>query len=466
MTNLQPSQAAAELLRRRAIRSSLTDWCRHAGFEPAAHHRLLISKLEAVARGEIDRLAVFMPPGSAKSTYASVLFPPWFLAQNPQAAVIAASHTQELADHWGRRVRNVIAQETRTLGIELAPDSAAAGRWELSQGGAYFAAGVGGSITGRRADLAIIDDPVKSREDADSDRARNRVWDWYKSDLYTRLKPGARVVLIQTRWHEDDLAGRLLTSGDGWDVLSLPAVAERDDALGRPEGQALWPEWESGDELDRKRKMVGEREWLALYQQRPTADQGTYFRRDWFSETYTEKPSHLNVYISGDFAVTPGDGDFTELGVWGVDKAGTLYVLDWWHGQTSADIWVTALLALVQKWRPLFFVGETGPIRRAVEPLMERMMQERRIYCAMEWLSHSGGNKEALCRSFQAMAAQKRVRFPKDARWSERVLDQLLRFPSAKYDDAVDTCGLVGRFLDKMPAASDDGLLCQTVGVV
>lgn len=407
-----------------------------------------------------------MPPGSAKSTYASVLFPPWFLANNPQAAVIAASHTQELADHWGRRVRNVIAQETKTLGIELSADSAAAGRWELSKGGAYFAAGVGGAITGRRADLAIIDDPVKSREDADSDRARNRVWDWYKSDLYTRLKPGARIVLIQTRWHEDDLAGRLLTSGDGWDVLSLPAIAEQDDALGRAPGQALWPEWESGDELDRKRKMVGEREWLALYQQRPTADEGTYFRREWFAETWSAKPDHLNVYISGDFAVTPGDGDFTELAVWGIDRSGTLYALDWWHGQTSADVWVTALLAMVQKWRPLFFVGETGPIRRAVEPLMDRMMQERRIYCAMEWLSHSGGNKEALCRSFQAMAAQKRVRFPKDARWSERVLDQLLRFPSAKHDDAVDACGLVGRFLDKMPAASDDGLLCQTVGVV
>lgn len=407
-----------------------------------------------------------MPPGSAKSTYASVLFPPWFLANNPQAAVIAASHTQELADHWGRRVRNVIAQETKTLGIELSADSAAAGRWELSKGGAYFAAGVGGAITGRRADLAIIDDPVKSREDADSDRARNRVWDWYKSDLYTRLKPGARIVLIQTRWHEDDLAGRLLTSGDGWDVLSLPAIAEQDDALGRAPGQALWPEWESGDELDRKRKMVGEREWLALYQQRPTADEGTYFRREWFAETWSTKPDHLNVYISGDFAVTPGDGDFTELAVWGIDRSGTLYALDWWHGQTSADVWVTALLAMVQKWRPLFFVGETGPIRRAVEPLMDRMMQERRIYCAMEWLSHSGGNKEALCRSFQAMAAQKRVRFPKDARWSERVLDQLLRFPSAKHDDAVDACGLVGRFLDKMPAASDDGLLCQTVGVV
>jgi predicted phage terminase large subunit-like protein len=249
-------------------------------------------------------------------------------------------------------------------------------------------------------------------------------------------------------------------------VLNLPALAEPGDALGRTEGEPLWPEWEGRAELERKRSVVGEREWLSLYQQRPTADQGTYFRREWFANTYSEKPPHLNVYITGDFAVTPGDGDFTELGVWGVAGDGQVYALDWWHGQTTADIWVTALLALIQRWRPLFFAGETGPIRRAVEPLMSRMMQEQRIYCAMEWLSHSGGNKEALCRSFQAMAAQGRIRFPKDSRWAERVVDQLLRFPSAKHDDAVDTCGLFGRFIDKMPGATSSEPIYQSVGVV
>ena len=408
-----------------------------------------------------------MPPGSAKSTYASVLFAAWYMANHPQDAVIAASHTQELADHWGRRVRNLIGQESRSLGIELSADSTAAGRWELSQGGAYFAAGIGGAVTGRRADLAIIDDPVKSRQDADSDVARKRAWDWYKSDLYTRLKPGARIVLIQTRWHEDDLAGQVLAGDDNWHVLSLPAIAGADDPLGRAPGEALWPEWEPLADLERKRKAVGEREWLALYQQTPTADQGTYFRREWFDNRYREVPTHLNVYITGDFAVTQDGGDFTDLGVWGVDDKGDLYALDWWHGQTSADIWVTALLALVQRWRPLFFGGETGPIRRAVEPLLDRMMAEQRTYCAMEWLPHSGGNKESLCRSFQAMAANGRVRFPEDSRWSERVVDQLLRFPAGKHDDAVDACGLIGRLLDKLSTpTSHSGPMVQSVGVV
>lgn len=464
---LSPQDAARELLRRRAVRRSLTEWCRHVGFEPAAHHQLLIRKLEAVSRGEIDRLAVFMPPGSAKSTYASHLFPAWYLAQHPDHALIAASHTQELADHWGRKVRNQIGVDSTTLGITLTADSAAAGRWELVSGGAYFAAGVGGSITGRRADLAIIDDPVKSRQAADSETERNRAWEWYRSDLYTRLKPGARIVLIQTRWHEDDLAGRILAANDGWDVLCLPAIAEAEDPLGRSVGAPLWPSWEDADALERKRKAVGERDWLALYQQRPTADQGTYFRREWFAERYKDAPANLNIYMSGDFAVTPGGGDYTELAVWGVDGAGLIYALDWWHGQASADVWVTAMLSLIQRWRPLFFVGETGPIRRAVEPLMDRMMADQRIYCAMEWLPHSGGNKEALCRSFQAMQAQKRVRWPEQSKWSERVIDQLLRFPAGKYDDAVDACGLIGRFVDQMSARYSYGKeLVQQVSVV
>ena len=187
----------------RAIRRSLTDWARHCGFEPALHHRLLIRNLERVASGEIDRLAVFMPPGSAKSTYTSILFPPWFLARTPNASIIAASHTTELAEKWGRRVRNLVTEHGSTLRLDLSSDSQAAGRWALTSGGEYYAAGVGVGIAGFRADLAVIDDPVRSREDADSQAVRDRTWDWYKTDLLTRLRPGGRVVLIQTRWHEE-----------------------------------------------------------------------------------------------------------------------------------------------------------------------------------------------------------------------------------------------------------------------
>lgn len=445
-------------MQRRAIRSSLTEWARLAGFEPARHHGLLIRELEAITRGGNDRLAIFMPPGSAKSTYASRLFPPWFLAQNPTKSVIAASHTAELAEKWGRSVRNLVQEHAQSLGFGIAKDNQAAGRWATNKGGEYLASGVGGAIAGFRADLGLIDDPVRSREDADSELIRERTWEWYRTDFYTRLKPGAAIVLVQTRWHEDDLAGRILASegdkrdGGQWRVISLPAIAMERDPLGRAPGEALWPEWEPIDHLERKRTVVGPRAWLSLYQQSPTAEEGTYFQRDWW-RYYDALPRDLNIYMSGDFAVTDSGGDYTELAVWGVDPTGDLYALDWWSGQETADVWCDALLDRVDRWKPLRFIGETGPIRRAVEPFLDRRMRERRVYTATEWMPTSNGSKEARARPFQAMTATGRVFWPRKE-WAERVLDQCLRFPAGKHDDAVDTCALIGAYLDKTWAAT------------
>ena len=184
------------------------------GFVPARHHRHLISKLEAVERGEIRRLMVFMPPGSAKSTYASVVFPSWYLGRNPGNSIIHGSHTTELAERWGRRIRNTVndpAYQNIFPNVALAQDSQAAGRWALANGGEYYAAGCGSAIVGFRADLGIIDDPIAGREQADSEREREKIKEWYRSDFYTRLKPNGAIVLIMQRWHEDDLAGWLLT---------------------------------------------------------------------------------------------------------------------------------------------------------------------------------------------------------------------------------------------------------------
>src|SRR5688572_5028167 len=229
--NLQVSrsEAAREMLTRRTIRRSLTEFARLCGFEPARHHLLLIGGLEAVERGDLQNLAVFMPPGSAKSTYTSVLFAAW-LMQRQMANVLAASHTTELAEKWGRRVRNLIVEHRHVLGIDLAPDSQAAGRWSLTTGAEYYAAGVGTGIAGFRAKFGLIDDPIRSRQDADSELIRDRIWDWYINDFRTRLVPGARKVLIQTRWHEDDLAGRALNH-EKWNVIALPAIAEGNDPL-------------------------------------------------------------------------------------------------------------------------------------------------------------------------------------------------------------------------------------------
>ncbi|MCC7017889.1 MAG: terminase, partial [Rhodospirillales bacterium] len=227
---------------------------------------------------------VFMPPGSAKSTYASILFPAWYLGRNPDKHVLASSHTTELAERFGRRVRNIIAEPDygKVFQTRLAADSQAAGRWATQQGGEYYAAGVGSAILGFRADLGLIDDPVAGREAADSEREREKIWEWYKSDFYTRLKPGAAIVLIMQRWREDDLAGRLLDEaekgGEQWEVLRLPMEAEEGDALGREPGEPLWPEWFTSDMREQARR--DPRNWLALYQQRPRAESGGELRRE------------------------------------------------------------------------------------------------------------------------------------------------------------------------------------------
>ena len=389
---------------------------------------------------------IYAPPRHTKSELASRRFPAWYLGRNPNKQLITATYSAEFAQDFGRDVREIVQGEEfkRLFPLRLAQDSTSRGRWHTDKGGVYFAVGVGGPITGRGAHLALIDDPIKNRQDAESQTIRNSVWHWYTSTLRTRLMPGGAIVLICTRWHEDDLAGRLLEAqtqgGEPWEIVSLPAIRYEDG-----ENKALWPEWYPLDELHKIQGAIGPRDWLSLYQQTPTVEQGTYFRREWI-QFYSETPKFMTVYMSGDFAVTDGGGDFTELAVWGVDQHDNVYALDWWHGQTSADVWVKALIDRARRWKPLWFIGETGPIRRAVEPILRKEMEEQKHYVACEWMS--GGDKAANARSFQGMCSVGKVHFPK-TEWAERVIDQLLRFPSGKHDDAVDTCGLFGRYVDK-----------------
>ncbi len=395
---------------------------------------------------------VFMPPGSAKSQYASILFPPWLMARDPSLTVIAASHTQELAERFGRRVRNLITEHSRILGYGLAADSQAAGRWDTEAGGEYFAAGVRGPITGRRADLALIDDPVKSREEADSDIIRERTKDWWRNDLYTRLKPNGRIILIQTRWHEDDLGGWLLEEaskgGDQWDVLSFPALAEQNDVLGRSPGEALWPAWQSSDDLERIKAAVGPRAWSALFQQRPQPDEGSYFQRKWFQRFRPEQePARLRLYGTSDYAVTEDGGDFTVHRIWGVDHQGDLWLIDGWRGQATADVWIERLIDLMAEHKPLAWFGESGVIAKAIEPMLKRRMNERKVWGRLEWLP-SISDKPTRARGFQARAAMNKVHLP-ETQDGDLILDEYLHFPVGKHDDEVDVASLIGRALDQ-----------------
>lgn len=347
---------------RRDCQNSLGAWCIEAltpsGQTPAAHHWLLIRHLDMVARGKIDRLMVLMPPGSAKSTYTSVLFPPWWFGRHPDGTVIAASHTAELAERFGRRVRNLVALNGHVFDYDLSPDNKAAGRWETTKGGEYFAAGVSGSITGRRADLAVIDDPVASKEDAESETVRQRTWDWYRNDLYTRLKPGAAIVLIMTRWHEDDLGGRLLAEaeigGDQWRVLKLPALAtDADDPLGRAANEPLWPEWEDATAIARKRATLGERDFGALFQQDPRPAGTSFFdvADALVNGEPVEPPNNCDVVFAVmDSAIKTGTkNDGTGVVYYAASKhfGHKLTVLDWEIRQIEG--------ALLETWLPVIF---------------------------------------------------------------------------------------------------------------
>lgn len=448
--NLQISrqEAATELLTRRKLRKSLTDYCRLAGFEPAKHHALLIEKLEAVARGEIKRLAVFMPPGSAKSTYASVLFPSWVMPRE-NWNVLAASHTTELAEKWGRRVRNLIGEHALTLNASIAQDNQAAGRWALDSGAEYYAAGVGTGIAGFRAKLGLIDDPIRSRQDADSELIRDRIWDWYINDFCTRLVPGARKVLIQTRWHEDDLAGRALNH-EQWEVVELAAEAQPGDPLGRKPGEFLWADGDYGygQQLEDLKKSTPARTWSALYQQRPAPEDGDYFKADWL-RPYDKAPdrSTMRVYGGSDYAVTADGGDYTVHCVVGVDPEGRMYLLDLWRAQASSDVWIEAFCNLVLKHKPLEWAEETGQIKASLGPFIDRRQRERKAYVKRTQFP-TRGDKSIRAQSMRGRMALEGLYVPTQASWFADFRSELLSFPAGKHDDQVDAIGLIGQLLD------------------
>lgn len=440
--------AAAELLARMDATDRLINFTEYTLpiYEPAEHHKLIAAKLEAVERGEIDRLMIFLPPRHGKSELASRRFPAWCLGRNPFKSFIAASYNSDLANDFGREVRNIVASKeyAAIFNTTLAQDSKAANRWHTDNGGVYVAAGVGTAVTGRGADILLIDDPVKDREEADSELRRQRVWEWYTSTAYTRLAPGGAIVLIQTRWHDDDLAGRLLeaqsTGGDQWDVLELPALSESEEAL--------WPERYGIQALERIRSAIGPRDWSALYQQQPAPDEGVFFRRDWF-KWYDEPPTHYYAYGASDYAVTDDDGDYTVHVVFGVDELQNVYILDLWRGQKTTDVWIDAFLDLVRDYEPLNWAEEQGQIIKSVGPFIERRMTERRIYCAREQFA-STRDKPTRARSLQAMAATGKVYLPKDAVWVSGLLGELLTFPAGKHDDQVDALAVGCRMLDQM----------------
>lgn len=442
----------------------------------AAHHKLLLEKLQGIENGSVPNLMLLLPPGSAKSTYADVVFVPWFMGRKPRRNVILASYASDIAKKQGRRARQLIKSKGFTEifpGATLNADQSAADEWALANGSEYMAGGLLSGLTGNRAALGILDDPIKGRQQAESETIRNSTWDAYTDDFCSRLIPGAPQVMILTRWHAEDPAGRILPEdwdgqsgefdgrdGRKWDVICLPAIADRpDDPLGRKIGETLWPEWFSHEHWAPFQRNT--RTWTSLYQQKPSADEGTFFKAAWFKR-YSEKPAALNYYMTSDHA--PGGGeehDFNVFRVWGIDEHQHIWLVDGYRVQGTIDVAMgikhdemgrqaladEGALPLVKKWKPLCWFPENDNNWKSAKPFVLAAMQRVGVRCRIEEISTQGGDKATKAQPFQAKASMGEVHIP-NGLMGDQVIEQYKKFPAGKWDDEIDAAANMGRAID------------------
>ena len=434
-----------------------------------AHHLLWLDCLQKVADGKIKRLLGMWSPGSAKSSYTSIVFPTFFLGRNPGQSVILASYGTDLPKKFGRKARSIVKSKRyqRIFDCTLTQESSAADEWGLTNGSTWMAAGILTGITGNRADGVIWDDLIKGREQADSLIVRQKTWEAYFDDLLTRKKPHAWEIGISTRWHEDDIAGRVLPAdydgqsgwvkgqdGNDWYVVCLPAICERlDDPLGRSPGDILWPEWFTPEHFAPFQREP--RTWSALFQQRPAPDSGDFFKAEWLRPYGTQQAikrpdiSTLAIYGASDYAVTQDAGDYTVHIVVGVDRNSNIWVLDLWRAQASSDVWVESFCDLVKLWKPIGWAEETGQIKAGVGPFLERRMRERKAFVARAMFP-SRSSKEIRAQSIRGRIALDGLYVPVEAPWYASFKNELMSFPAGRHDDQVDALSLIGQVLDKM----------------
>lgn len=396
------------------------------------------------------------------SLLASQHFPAWHLGRHPTHEIIQSSYSGSLAMGFSRKVRAALRDPDyhsvfpQTV---LDRDNQNAEGWMTSKGGGYVPAGVGGAITGKGAHILGIDDPIKNAEEAESATVRDSIWEWYTSTAYTRLAPGGGVLVIQTRWNYDDLSGRLLEmmdsgEGDQFEVIEYPAIAEEDE-LYRNKGEALHPERYDLDALLRIQKAVGPRVWTALYQQKPTPDEGDYFQKGDF-QFYRERPNlkQLVCYAAGDMAIGQKEtNDYTVLIFGGVDEDDNLYILDMYRGRWDSFDITEQIIDGHSAYKPAMFGLEKGQITMAMGPYLEKRIAERRAYdIAIEDLPTGRRDKQARARAIQGRMRQKKVFFPHPdiAPWMNTLIQELLQFPNGKHDDIVDALAWLGLMLQEM----------------
>jgi predicted phage terminase large subunit-like protein len=415
------------------------------GFIHGRHHAVMAKKFEAIADGSLKRLIINMPPRHTKSEFASYLLTSWFLGKYPDKKVIQSSNTADLAVGFGRKVRNLVGSEAYAKvfpNVSLRQDSKAAGRWATNQNGEYFAIGVGGTVTGKGADLLIIDDPHSEQEAAlasGDPSVFDKVYEWYTSGPRQRLQPGGAIVIVMTRWGEKDLTGRVIKDamlrdkGEEWEVIEFPAIM--------PSGKPLWPEFWSAKELEALRDELPPAKWYAQYQQTPTGEEGALVKREWWKIWKTERPPECDFIIqSWDTAFTKNErSDYSACTTWGVfrmdDDPNNIHIilLDAFQKRMEFPELKAKALVMYQDWEPDACIIEA---KAAGAPLVFELRQMGIM--VSEYTPTRGNDKFVRINSITDLFSSGKVWAP-ETRWASEVIEQMAAFPNGDHDDLVDS---------------------------
>lgn len=417
------------------------------GFISGRHHKIMADAFERVAKGELKRLIINMPPRHTKSEFASYLLPAWFLGKYPQKKIIQTAHTAELAVGFGRKVRNLVGSDDYRkvfAEVNLQSDSKAAGRWSTNKGGEYFAIGVGGAVTGKGADLLIIDDPHSEQEAQQGQfnpEVYDRVYEWYTSGPRQRLQPGGAIIIVMTRWAKRDLTGQILKSTgdrkgmDDWEVIEFPAIM--------PSGNPLWPEFWSLEELEALKAELSISKWSAQYQQDPTSEEGALIKRDWWREWPEDEPPSCEAIIqSWDTAFLKTQrSDYSACTTWGVfyhpDKNGksmpNIILLDAYKEKLEFPDLKRAAYDKFKEFDPDQMIVEK---KASGAPLIFELRAMG--IPVTEFTPSRGQDKIARVNAVTDLFASGAIWYP-PTRWAEEVIEECAAFPSGEHDDFVDS---------------------------
>ncbi len=445
-------EALAELARRelarRESRSSLAAFCARMddGYTPTPTSKIICDHLDALANGDIKKLAIFMPPGAGKTYHAGERFPAYMLGRFPRMQIVSASYTIVPARESSKRARALLLDDERWPwpNIRLSRDSTAAERWDTTAGGGFMAVGVGGPLTRFHPHGIIIDDPIKGPADVVSATFRENQWAWYTQVALTRLA-GAHgrtwQLFMMTRWHEDDLAARALNAYKDWTVLTLPLFAEEDDVLGRSLGEPL-PGYSMVNVPDVEAGQMTSRAFSAMFQQRPTPDTGNLFQREWFTHRSAPPASFRSVIQTVDCAAKTGiANDYSVIATWGFDGM-RYHVIDVWREKVEFPDLLRAMVAAFEWYRPAAVLIEDAS---AGTQLIQQLRQSAVPVIVVPALGSKISRAEGITPIFESG----RVVLPESAPWIDDFIEEHIAFPNGKHDDQVDTTSMALARLSK-----------------